>query len=312
MIKFMDCLITSLDTNSFKKKHKHYSVSVKIKAVVMTSCHHGDAECQNNLSQAKQVMRCYNEIRVMEIDFVQVGEDFVSSHDYKAENIQQGSSLREWIDLVVLRAKKVLWIDLKSHVDVLTLACCCGGDIRFKFDCRQLFRVLAKLCNETKQHLQKRIWLSCQDSEVRDTLIRYNNKLKACHQWMIITDIPFVYSYACKYLLPFSSYECIHNYVFTHFITYDFSESPIICIDHSFFPSDNKIIQFIENSTILPGSTILLYTFTDRDHPPIKVLGYKIIMQFDYTPPVLVDTAAANKRKRRQPLNKAHSVYLSA
>ena len=266
----------------------------------MTSCHHGDVQCQNNLTQAMRVIKCYNEIKVIEIDFVQVGDDFVSSHDYKPESISNGSPLREWIDHVVLDSKKILWIDIKSHIDALAFTCC---DVRFKFDCRQLFRVLAKICNETKQRLQNRVWLSCQDSEVRDTLLMYNNKLKLQHRWIVLTDIPFVYSYVCKYLLPFSAYEWIHNHVFSYFVAYDFGEAPVICIDQSFFPNDAKIVSFLEHSLILPGTTIILYTF-ERGHPPIEALGYNIIMQYDYTP-----ILRRRPKTRQSPTNKAHSVY---
>lgn len=277
-------------------------------SVSMTSCHHGDVQCQNNLLQALQVIQSHEKIKVMEIDFVQVGEDFVSSHDYKPESIANGSPLSEWIDKVVLKNQKILWIDIKSHLDVFAFTCC---DVRFKFDCRQLFRVLAQLCNTTKQQLQSRVWLSCQDSVVRDTLLSLNNRLKQRHRWIIMADIPFVYSYACKYLLPFSASDWIHNYVFSHFVTYDFSQSPVICIDRSFFPSDNRLIEFIENSTITPGTTLILYTF-ESGHPPIEVLGYNIIMQYDFTP-ILSKGQSRSTRKTRQTLkNKAHSIYLAA
>ena len=303
MIKFMDRLITGLFIYFVGVLEKRKR-GLKPHHNGMTSCHHGDVQCQNNLAQAIRVMQKYSAIKVMEIDFVQVGDDFVSSHDYSADSIKNGAPLRKWVEQVVLKRKKILWLDLKSHIDFFAFTCC---DVRFKFDCRQLFRVLAAICNETKQRLQDRLWLSCQDCEVRETLIRYNNRLKERHRWIIATDIPYVYSYACKYLLPLSAYSWIHDHVFSYFKEYDFTTTtvgvefnkpPVVCIDHSFFPSDTKLIQFIEQSTIPPGSTILLYTFQSHDYPPIEVLGYTIIMQYDYTGPPrqLLDT------------NKSHSV----
>lgn len=259
---------------------------------IMTSCHHGHAEIQNNLNQAMRVLRVHTDIAVMEIDFVQMGDDFISSHDYVAENIKNGSTLKTWIQQVVVKKKKTLWIDIKSHVDffAFSFGCC---DLRFKFDCRQLFRVLATIYKEVQQQpstvrLQDYVWISCQDSEVRDNLIRLNNKLKGHLRWTIVTDIPFVYSYACKYLLPVSAYSWIHDYVFSYFLTYDFSSTrvgqkePVICIDHSFFPSDAKLTQFIENSSIPLGSTLILYTYS-LSEAPLVIPGYTIIMQYDYT-----------------------------
>lgn len=276
----------------------------------MTSCHHGHARYENNLHHAIRVMNTQTEIKVMEIDFVHVGDDFISSHDYKSENIENGAPLSEWVEEVIIRREKILWLDLKSHVDSMAILCVCC-DMRFKFDCRHLFKVLATLCNKTKRRLQDKIWLSCQDKEVLDSLIRLNTRLKGTLKWTIVTDIPFVFSYACKYLnewLPISAYTWIYSYFVSHFLEYDFTEAStgftdlVVCIDHTFFPSDTTLIKFIEESTIPPGAIILLYTY-ERTHSPIKIMGYNIIMQYDYT--------TAQRRRRPLPLicdNKIHSL----
>ena len=250
----------------------------------MTSCHHGDASCQNNLARAKDVLERNREIKVIEIDFVQVGDDFISSHDYSRENIANGSTLREWIHAIVLRRKKILWIDIKSHVDVIALGCC---NTRFKFDCAPLLKALARLCRETKRRLQDHVWLSCQDSEVRSALIHYNNTriTDENKRWLIATDIPYVPSYICKLFLPQSVFTWVNEWMFSDtFMELDYTSSRalIVCIDRTFFSSDEKLIDFIEQSTIPPGSTIVLYTFEEHRLTPIDVLGYKIIMQYDY------------------------------
>ncbi len=259
----------------------------------MTSCHHGDSAHPNNLGQAIEVIRCTPEIGILEIDFVQVGDDFISSHDYVAENIKNGSPLLQWIEQVVVKRGKTLWIDVKSHVDFMTLCGCFCGDIRFKFDCRALFSMLAKICNTLKQRVQHKVWLSCQDKEVRESFIRYNRRLKPINRWTIVTDIPFVYSYAvnaCQYLLPNTFYSWIQDRAFHDFLTYNFEVTRIyadvpvvVCIDRSFFATNERIIRFVEDSTIPLGSIVVLYTFP-KTEAPIVIPGYEIIMQYDYTP----------------------------
>ena len=276
----------------------------------MTSCHHGHARYENNLYHAIRVMNTQTEIKVMGIDFIHVGDDFVSSHDYSTENIENGASLGEWVEEVIIRRDKILWLDLKSHVDPIAIMCVCC-DMRFKFDCRHLFKVLATLCNKTKRRLQDKIWLSCQDKEVRDSLVRFNTRLKGSLRWNVVTDIPFVNNYACKYLndwLPINAYALIYSYVVSYFLEYDFTDAStgftdlVVCIDQCFFPCDSTLTKFIEESSIPPGATILLYTY-ERTHPSIRIMGYNIIMQYDYT----------TAQRRRRPLpqicdNKIHSL----
>jgi hypothetical protein len=250
----------------------------------MTSCHHGDVHCQNNLARALRVIDANREIKVVEIDFVQIGHDFISSHDYKPENVSNGSSLREWVHALVIQRKKILWIDIKSHVDIIAFTLC---DVRVKFDCAPLFNALARLCRETKRRLQDNVWLSCQDSEVRHALIRHNNtRIKERNRWLIATDIPYVPSYACKAYFPHAVFSWFNEYVFGNtFMTLDYTETRalIVCIDHTFFWSDASLISFIEESSIPAGSTIVLYTYERPREVPIEVLGYTIIMQYDYT-----------------------------
>jgi len=266
----------------------------------MTSCHHGHSLQQNNLKQAIEVLKTNREIGVVEIDFVQVGDDFVSSHDYTQEGIQNGSTLLEWIQEGVVNRGKILWVDIKSHVDFTAYFCCC--DMRFKFDCRALFRALGQIYKRLKQRLQDNVWLSCQDREIRDAFIRENNRLKACNRWTIATDIPFVYSYAvnaCRYVFPTSMYNWLQDRAFADLLNYDFDATRIyldrpvvVCIDQSFFPSVERLIKFIEDSTIPLGSKVILYTFS-KEQPPIVVPGYEIIMQYDYVPQI--------RKKHRQP-----------
>lgn len=256
----------------------------------MTSCHHGDCAKQNNLGQAIEVTRAHPEIEILEIDFVQVGDDFISSHDYVAENIKNGSPLIQWIHQMVVKRKKTLWIDIKSHVDFMAFCCCC--DMRFKFDCRALFNTLAKICNTLKRRVQPHVWLSCQDREVREAFISYNKRLEPINKWTIVTDIPFVYSYAvnaCQYLLPSALYHWIQDRAFTGFLEYDFEMARIavdvpliVCIDRSFFATNERIVRFVEESTIPLGSVILLYTYP-KTEAPIVIQGYRVVMQYDYT-----------------------------
>ena len=256
----------------------------------MTSCHHGHAEHQNNLRHAIDVIRTNPDIQIVEIDFVQVGDDFVSSHDYAPENISNASPLLEWVRKVVVERKKILWVDLKSHVDFIAFCCFCC-DTRFKLDCKALFKVLARICRTLGTRVQDKVWISCQDSDVREALIRCNRPLKAENKWTVVTDIPFVYSYAvnaCQYIIPSSMYNWLQDRVFAELCQFDFERARIfvdvpiiVCIDKSFFVNTERLAHFIEDSTIPLGSTIVLYTY-DVTEPPVQVIGYNIIMQYNY------------------------------
>lgn len=261
----------------------------------MTSCHHGHSLQQNNLKHAIDVLRTNPEIAVIEIDFVQIGDNFISSHDYNEENIKNGSTLLEWVQEIVIKQEKILWIDIKSHVDFMAYCCCC--DMRFKFDCGALFRVLARIYKTVKKKVQENVWLSCQDGEIRNALIRYNNRIDVRFRWTIATDIPFVYSYAvnmCQYVLPSTLCNWVQDRAFADLLLYDFDATRIygdvpvvVCIDQSFFPLVERLVKFIEDSTIPLGSTIVLYTFENRAiQEPITINGYDVIMQYDYVPQI--------------------------
>lgn len=247
----------------------------------MTSCHHGHADYQNNLIRAKDVLkRHHTEIGVMEIDFVNVRDDFVSSHDFSASNINAGSPLIDWIKLVVLKYEKILWIDLKSHHDFLGLFCC---DVRFKTDCKLLFDVLSRIRRTTRHRIETNIWISCQDSDVKDQLVRHSGL--ANNRWIIVNDIPFVGSYLQQYVLP---RDWLTRLMLSVFRDYDFEATislhnphPVVCIDRSFFVTLQKLIAFIEDSSIPLGSTVLLYTF-DATEEPFQIEGYNLIFQYDY------------------------------
>jgi hypothetical protein len=254
----------------------------------MTSCHHGDVRHQNNLEYAKRVLERYNaEIAIMEIDFVQWGEKFLSSHDYQQESIQQGSPLVEWIAVVVIKYNKTLWLDLKSQHDVITLMGWCGSDTTFKFDARALLKSLNAIRKTLNRRIEERIWISCQDEEVKESLIYFNGSTHTGHQrWRIVNDIPFISSYIWKYFLPLSA---LHLYVRNAFLTYNYEgtvvndQAPVICIDRSFFPDSQSLVAFIEESSIPTHSILILYTY-QRSEPKITLAGgYTVVMQYDYT-----------------------------
>lgn len=249
----------------------------------MTSCHHGHADHQNNLARAADVLKRHDdEIGVIEIDFVNVRDDFISSHDFSVTNIKAGSSLIDWVKLVVVKHEKVLWIDLKSHHDFLGLFCC---DTRFKTDCKLLFKVLSRIRKIVKRRIESHVWISCQDSDVKDQLVRFNNNSHSRGRWIIVNDIPFVGNYLQQYVLPLG---WLTRSMTSTFREYDFSETtslanpnPVVCIDRLFFATTQKLIDFIEDSSIPLGATVLLYTF-GADQEPLHIEGYEIIMQYDY------------------------------
>lgn len=249
----------------------------------MTSCHHGHADHQNSLKKATDVLKRHDaEIGFMEIDFVNVRDNFISSHDFSQTNIDAGSALIDWVKLVVVKHEKVLWIDLKSHHDFLGLFCC---DTRFKTDCKLLFKVLSRIRKIVKRRIETHIWISCQDSDVKDQLVHFNNNSHSRNRWIVVNDIPFVGNYLQQYILP---HGWLTRMMINTFREYDFGETasvlkphPVVCIDRSFFATTQKLIDFIEDSSIPLGATVLLYTF-EADQQPLHIEGYVIIMQYDY------------------------------
>ncbi len=246
------------------------------------SCHHGDIKNENNLDAVKRLLKKdkEREIGFVEIDFVYRHDRIISSHDYTEENILCGSDLEEFIQCVVFDHKRVLWCDIKSHIDFFSLLSC---DPRHLFDYHLLFAILNRIKEESPQEteIEKYIFLSSQDKTVEDYLTRMNQTEECQGRWVIISDIPYQNHYITRYLgLSFADVT-VNNYVQEYFINYTFV-SNIVCIDRCFFTTVDDLIYFIEASNIPKDTVLILYTFPLTEKR-IKIEGRHIIMQYDYT-----------------------------
>lgn len=246
-----------------------------------SSCHHGDVLRQNNLVAVKNLLQNdpTHRIAILEIDFIDRLTDIVSSHDRTPENIADGSPLADWVKVVVHKHGRILWCDIKAQVDFMTMVMFCNDTLLF--DCKLLFDVLNKLRHQYRKQLklEEFIYLSCQHPSVHTQLVRLNEHSENMNRWTIISDMPHVNQYIPRYLsLPDSS---VNSYVQDYFKHYDFGTT-IVCIDISFFATTSELVKFIEDSRIPLQSTVLLYTFP-LTQPPIKIPGYTVIMQYDYT-----------------------------
>jgi hypothetical protein len=110
------------------------------------SCHHGDSNHPNNLEYAKRVIDVNIDIDIVEIDFIMLNRSIISSHDYNPESIDisGGSPLREWIEYVVYKKRRFLWIDVKQNTWPLTSSSY-FSDIKGKFNARLFMEELNKI-----------------------------------------------------------------------------------------------------------------------------------------------------------------------
>lgn len=255
--------------------------------IPLISNHHGDINNENNLKAAKEILRQnIDDINIMEIDFIQYNGEFVSTHDETCEGILNGSLLEKWIDFLVIENHKILWIDLKPK----------GTWVSFLFQ-SSLFEVnllLNKLKYLRKYYKQNNnidiknyIMIGSQDPKVRKEMQRLNILERYMggneSEWLIIIDIPNVNAYITQWCLPYCFQYKLDIYVYNRFMSYDFSKSPLIAIDMTFFENDvDHVFEFIKNNkTIKHNSFIILYSFK-RSHPPVHLENYHIIMQYNF------------------------------
>lgn len=235
------------------------------------SCHHGDSSNQNNLVAASRILREYPEIDIMEIDFVFYNNDIVSSHDYSAHNILHGSSLSEWIEMVVIKHKKILWIDMKPDLSI-------GAFLwpSFKEEVACLFSILRSF----KRGIGNSLMITSQDPSITEEI----NNTPIDMKWPTATDIPYLSSYIWQYILSPGLQVWNDDSIYKYFATeYDFSPYSIVAIDKSFFAHDiDKVFRFISECNIGEGTTVILYNFK-RGVPIIHSEYCNIVMQYDYS-----------------------------
>lgn len=245
---------------------------------VRIAAHHGDSRNQNNLEAARRVLETHPEIDIMEIDFILYCKELISSHDYTAEGVLNGSPLRDWIEMVVIQYGKTLWIDVKPLIALSALFWSIAEEVT-----ACLYTILAEQALYAKQShnitLRNYLFITSQDPAIKLELETRNKE-----GWLIAIDVPAMRSYIWQALLPPGLQEWLNDSIYNALTrNYDFSRDSIVAIDKTFFDGNLKrLFRFIETSNIQPGTTIILYTF-DGDMPPLKSDQYHIVTQYDYT-----------------------------
>lgn len=242
---------------------------------VRLSCHHGHALYPNNLEETRRIIRQHGEIEIFEIDFISVDDQFISSHDYTEEGVQNGSSLAEWVAYLVVQERRTLFIDVKARLSFSTVILC-GA----KFQSFLFFRELARLrkCYRKQLDIGERIWIGCQDGDLREELMQVNESQKLSERWQFITDCPRTYSYLAQMLLP----QWLSNWFMqTYYGNYDYSADDLVALDRSFFASNAELEEFIERSKIRHDATLMLYSYVRSEQVP-QTEHCRLIIQYDY------------------------------
>jgi hypothetical protein len=282
----------SQPANVMHRENTRYSIS----------CHHGDVSQPNNLEQAKKVYHNKGyEIDIYEVDFVCFCGRIVSAHDYDRQQISSGSSLEEWIDFFVVQKRKILWLDIKENITLVS-----GGCGYEKFDYRALFDVLEAKRQEVMRRfiddggdvdelfidnsksvtglyppldIANYIVIGCQDAELHKKIANKSRQHKK--RWRLILDSPDVWAYVLQYLCPgfLAPYLC--DYVCEQFRQTKYRHYGMISIDQSFFSSRSKLIDFIKSLKLSPNTMVIVNSY-DRTVPPLQIENHYIVMQYDY------------------------------
>jgi hypothetical protein len=229
-----------------------------------TACHHGASHRPNHLSSACEVLRKHPEIEIVEIDFVTVSGVVLSAHDYSDESIDQGSPLSEWVEQVVISQRRILWLDLKENLSLLSTP----------FDCTLLSTTLTQLFTQHKGDLQHRLLLSSQSVELANRLHPIRRE-----GWSLLMDVPSAMHYVRDYL-PLCTQEFINQAALEQLRDIDLRREMWLAVDVSFFASVESLSAVLRsNTTLSPANTrIILYTAPQ----PLTVDGYRVTTMLDY------------------------------
>jgi hypothetical protein len=245
-------------------------------AVPRISCHHGDIRRPNSLTQARAILDQHPEIDIMEIDFVAWHGELLSAHDYTHESVATGSPLSQWVAFVVVESRRILWFDLKARLDAKAWLCDCAYAIAL-LCAATLTAALERHAQELD--LRQYMILTCQDRELKG----YLQRLCGCQGWLFADDLPFVDSYIWQWLLPQPFQWLVNRHVQALIAHYDLSAGRIVSIDLSFFEHNLDLLQAcLRLSSVRGDALLILYNFP-LSQAPIKIPGYRVVMQYDYT-----------------------------
>ncbi len=245
---------------------------------LLRSCHHGDATQPNELEPARAVLARFAEIDVVEVDFVSFRGDIVSAHDYALDQIERGATLEQWVQLVVVEQRRVLWLDVKEN---------CWWYCNWmygQFETRALFRRLrhlrAALLAEHQIDLRHYCWIGCQQLALRDTLIRMNRWPR--HQFTLMLDAPTLWGYVAQYCAPYDfARPLLSAWLADELRHTDRAPYGVLSVDQSFFATDGELVRFLRSLRLAQGSRVVLNSYP-RSQAPLRVPGVQVIMQYDY------------------------------
>ena len=245
------------------------------KKTALISNHHGHIDKENNLEAATPLIRAHTEIDIVEVDFIHYRDALISAHDHDATQILNGSGLEEWIQLVVIEQKRILWIDMKARMDWMAFFVHYSEETA-----RLLMRKLNKLQRRYIKTLDLRHWImiTCQDHELNALIQQYNRA-----GWEVVADVPFAWSYFFKWYMPQDVQGWVDEYVYDYFTErYDFTPYAIVSIDVCFFNNDlREVLRFLKHTNIKKDAFIVLYNFK-QGTPPVTLQGYNVITQYDF------------------------------
>ena len=225
------------------------------------SCHHGDIKAENQLLNAISIIHQHPDIDILEIDFVCINGEYVSSHDYDEESISKGSTLEKWVQLIIKRGK-ILWIDLKDNLKSLVIPMLSQIDVPLLLD------ILGKLATKHK-NLTDYLIIGCQYDHVYKQLITQ-------HTYTIIRDLPLVDMYVLDKVCIFGGVsEFIINNIKEHI------QNDVIALDRKFFATNQDIVNLIETTMVGFAVTFIIYNF-EKYEDPIVVPNKHIIHQYNY------------------------------
>jgi hypothetical protein len=246
------------------------------------SAHHGDYRAPNELLPALLVADRHPEIQVFEIDFVDAGgpqKRLVSSHDYDERAIARGAELEQWIDELVVKRGRLLWLDCKQNLDLYF------AWQYTKFHPRRLMRRLeaarARLA-EQGADLTRFVWIGCQDCGLRAQLLAENERLPEGKRWRFILDMPTVESYVWQRIVPHCWRWRVYQQAYDAFRETDYQAYDVISLDRTFFDGPSELKRFVRSLKLRPSVLVVLNSFPLRQ-APVELEDHAIVMQYDYT-----------------------------
>ncbi len=245
----------------------------------VTCAHHGCYSQENNLEAAQRVLREHREIGVMEIDFCEYRGAFISAHDPTPAACANGSPLAAWVAWLCVRKRRTLYLDLKAHY---SLKSWWWTECKFNVEALlgELVRLRAYFRSSARKHpvdIARHIWLTSQDQDVAQRLAWHCRGDDAKH-WIVIADVPFMGAYVRRYTTPSCWQPALNQTVTGQMLAHHY-DAFIVAIDCSFL--GQSLEAFVRESSIRPGSTLILYAF-ELNQPPVELAGYTVIMMYNY------------------------------